>query len=369
MELLKQMYRISSPSGKEKKMRKFIKDWVRNNVPDANVEQDKTGNVYVTRGESPTYPCVVAHIDQVQDPHEKDFQVFNLNGKLYGFSGSKMEMRGLGADDKNGIWVALNCLAKYGVFKCAFFVGEEVGCVGSSEADMTFFKDCRWVIQCDRKGGHDLITDASYTELCSKEFVEAIHPERFGYKEEHGLMTDVMALKENGLNVSCVNMSCGYYRPHTEQEVTVFSELENCLAFVEWIVENVLDVYPHEYEYVGYGKYAKWSGAYGGGRAFGAGSQYDYFGFGKVWQTGSKAQPKAKVETEVKEEDVDDNGMTYAERREEQFDALYEDVDAYLMNYPEAEIMDVASDLSYRYPDLKFEEIMETVAEVIGWYQ
>ncbi len=381
MELLKQMYRISSPSGKEKKMRKFIKDWVRENVSDAMVVQDKIGNVYVTRGNSPTYPCVVAHMDQVQDPHEKDFQVFNLNGKLYGFSGSKMEMRGLGADDKNGIWVALNSLKKHGVFKCAFFVGEEVGCVGSSEADMAFFSDCRWVIQCDRKGGHDLITDASYTELCSKDFIEAIHPERFGYKEQHGLMTDVMTLKENGLKVSCVNMSCGYYRPHTEEEVTVFSELENCLAFVDWIVENVLDVYPHEFVDEMYGKYPKLYGAYGGGKAFGAGSQFDYYGFGKVWSSPSaKAQPKTAVapvttvataapKEEVDATEVDDNGKTKSERREEQFDELYEDVDAYLMNYPEADIMDVANDLSYRYPDLKFGEVLEVVSEVIEWYK
>jgi hypothetical protein len=358
MELLKQLYRISSPSGKEKKMRKFIKDWVNRNVADAVVEWDKLGNLYVTRGESPTYPCVVAHMDQVQDPHEKDFQVFNLNGKLYGFSGCKMEMRGLGADDKNGIWVALNCLAKYKVFKCAFFVGEEVGCVGSEGADMTFFDDCRWVVQCDRKGGSDLITNASWTELCSKEFVNAIQPERFGYKVTKGLMTDVMALKENGLNVSCVNMSCGYYRPHTEEEYTVFGELQNCLDFVQWIVENVMDVYPHEYEYKAYGKYA-----------FGAGSQYDYYGFGKAWDING-GEPKP-VDTYIKERDDkrDDNGKTRAERRDEQFDQLYEDVDAYLMSWPEADITDVANDLSYRFPDLSYDEIMDTVSEVIGWYR
>lgn len=340
MELLKQMYRISSPSGKEKKMRKFIKDWVRNNVGDAIIDQDRTGNVYVTRGLSDTYPCVVAHMDQVQKPHEKDFQVFNLNGNLYGFSGKAMEMRGLGADDKNGIWVALKCLQKYDVFKCAFFVGEEVGCVGSSEADMTFFDDCRWVIQCDRKNGGDLITDASFTELCSKEFVEAIHPEQFGYKETKGMMTDVMTLKENGLKVSCVNMSCGYYRPHTEQEVTVFSQLANCLAFVQWIVENVTDVYPHELKDMPKSCVTK---------PFGAGSQYDYYGLGRLW------------------DDVDE-GLTPQEQRERREDELYEQIDSYLMYFPEANAYEVANDLSYKFPDIKYNDIVKMASEVIGWY-
>lgn len=266
MQTLYELYKVHSPSTKEKKMREFIKDYVRRNIEGAVVDQDRKGNVYVTRGESETYPCVVAHMDQVQDIHSKDFRVWIYEGKLMGFSGSRMKMEGLGADDKNGIWVALKCLEKYDVMKCAFFVGEEIGCEGSSVAKMSFFDDCRWVIQCDRRNGCDLITDASGTELCSKEFVEAIQPERFGYKEEMGMMTDVMTLKENGLNVSCVNLSCGYYRPHTDEEFTVVSELENCLAFVEWIVENVTDVYPHKYEYKTYNYYGcrNGSSAYSG---------------------------------------------------------------------------------------------------------
>lgn len=259
MELLYELYKVFSPSRKEKKMRKFIKDYIRRNIKDATYTVDKAGNLYVVKGDAQTYPCIVAHMDQVQDKHSKDFKVFGYKGKIFGFSGDNCRMEGPGCDDKNGIWVAMKCLQKYDVMKCAFFVGEEIGCVGSSEADMSFFKDCRWVIQCDRKNGGDLITNASGTELCSKEFVRAIHPDRFGYKETMGLMTDVMELKESGLNVSCVNMSCGYYRPHTDEEYTEQDELENCLAFVEWIVENVRDVYPHKYE-------GKWSSYYKGGK-------------------------------------------------------------------------------------------------------
>ena len=155
MELLKQLYKIHSPSGSEKKLRKFLKDWIRRNVPDAHYEVDNIGNLYVVKGESDTFPCIVAHMDQVQKTHSHDFQVVETKDVLFGFSLKNVELQGLGADDKNGIWIALKCLKKYPIMKCAFFVGEEIGCIGSSKCDMTFFTDCRYVLQCDRRGGND----------------------------------------------------------------------------------------------------------------------------------------------------------------------------------------------------------------------
>ena len=47
------------------------------------------------------------------------------------------------------------------------------------------------------------------------------------------------------MEISCLNLSCGYYNAHTDSEYTVLSELENCLNFVMEICETVTDVYPH----------------------------------------------------------------------------------------------------------------------------
>lgn len=253
MELLKELYAIHSPSGKEKRMRRFVKRWVRDNVPNAIVEQDSIGNVYITRGECETYPIVVAHLDQVQKFHSKDFEALVAGNIILGWSPKTRSQQGLGADDKNGIWVALKTLKHFKHVKVALFVQEEVGCIGSDKADMDFFKDARFVLQCDRRNGSDLITEAGWTELCSKQFVEAIQPELFGYKPTSGMLTDVLTLKENGLGVSCLNISCGYYEPHTDYEITVVSELMNCLDFVWHIIRTCKDVYPHEFSY--YRKY------------------------------------------------------------------------------------------------------------------
>ncbi len=102
---------------------------------------------------------------------------------------------GLGADDKNGIWVALKSLERYDILKVALFVSEEVGCIGSGEADLSFFDDCRFVIGVDRKGRNDLVTEINWMSLCSDEFLRDIDAERFGYRQASGLITDVGALK------------------------------------------------------------------------------------------------------------------------------------------------------------------------------
>ena len=247
MKLLKELFKIYSPSGNEKKMRKFIKWWVRNNIPEATIKTDQTGNIYVTKGEAETYPCLAAHIDQVQKIHSKDFEAIETKDIIIGFSRKNKRQEGLGADDKVGVWVNLKCLQKFEHLKAVFFVGEEVGCVGSGICYMSFFDDCRFVIQCDRRNGDDLITTiGGWTQLCSPEFVKAIQPELFGYKEESGLITDVGELKERGLKVSAINLSCGYYEPHTDREFVIKSEVINCLAFVEHIISTCTDVYPHE---------------------------------------------------------------------------------------------------------------------------
>ena len=245
MELLKQLFSIHSKSGKEGKIRKFIWNWVRQTVPDAKIECDKPGNLYVTKGKSDTYPCIVAHMDQVQERHSKDFIAYEAEDIIIGFSPKHEEQQGLGADDKCGLWIGLKCLQKFDCLKLAFFVGEEVGCKGSGLANMAFFDDCRFVIEPDRKGSEDLITQIGWTPLCSDDFLKDIGFKKFGYKETDGMMTDIEALKDHGLLLSCINVSCGYYKPHSNEEFVYKPALLNCFAFVEHIIKTCTKVYPH----------------------------------------------------------------------------------------------------------------------------
>ena len=314
MELLKKLYSIHSMSGHEDAMRKFIKNYVRENVPGCVVVQ-KDHNVYITKGRG-TYPCVVAHLDQVQRNHSSDFRVLELDGRLFGFSAKNARQEGLGADDKNGIWVALKCLERFDNIKVAFFHSEEIGTVGSGEADMKFFKDCRFVIEADRRNGGDLITDIC-GDICSQEFKDDIAEiaDVHGYKETSGMLTDVETLSDNGLGLSCINFSCGYYNPHTDQEYTVIEELENCLDFAMDIIEKCTKVYKFKreksygryggYGYGGYGRGYGYGYGYGYGGYYGGGSKgksepkngwWNYYGSKPAAQTGNVAYAKPKEE-------------------------------------------------------------------------
>lgn len=280
MELLQRLYMVHSPSGDEKKLKRVIRRWVLDEKKiDARVTYDNKGNMYIVKGEcgdGEYYPCVVAHLDQVQKTHSKDFVVSydEKSGIIYGFSKSKREFQGLGADDKNGVWIALRCLLEFDVIKVAFFVGEEIGCVGSSEANLEFFKDVRYILECDRRGSSDLITSIAGLKIASRSFVTDLLPiaEMYGYKEESGMMTDVLELSERSVGVSCVNMSCGYYEPHTNGEFTIFSDLVNTLNFVKDIITSLVDRYDNENpEYV-----SRYYNGYGGYYNSSYGSYYDF---------------------------------------------------------------------------------------------
>ena len=249
-------------------MRKYLKQWLKSNVPGAQVTSDQSG-IYVVKGEAETYPCVVAHIDEVHNERNNSYRVVVSGDYIFGYNVDSMKQQGIGADDKNGIWVAMQCLLKYDVMKVALFVGEEIGCVGSGQANMSFFDDCRFVIQCDRRGSSDFITSASGWELCDDKFTSKFDMGKFGYKATSGMMTDVMELKSRNLGVAACNLSCGYYNPHTSEETTIFSELENCRDLVFHIIDTVVDAVPHEASrsYSSYDSFYNYGSSYYGGYA------------------------------------------------------------------------------------------------------
>ena len=92
---------IQTTSGNEYAMISHIKDFCISNVPDAKVEI-KDNNIYITKGKSDIYPCIVSHTDTVHDIH-KEFQVFDDDGILFAFDKSQGLQVGVGGDDKVGV--------------------------------------------------------------------------------------------------------------------------------------------------------------------------------------------------------------------------------------------------------------------------
>jgi len=150
------------------------------------------------------------------------------------------------------------------VIKCAFFHSEEVGCVGSRSADMEWFKDVGYCFQGDRRGNSDFVNNIS-GKLFSKTFTKKIKPilSHHNYKITSGAITDVGQLAENGIGVCVANMSCGYYAPHSDDEIVIFKDANNCLTMVDRLIDELgCDRYEYQYKssYASY-DWGDWSGA------------------------------------------------------------------------------------------------------------
>lgn len=225
------------------------------------------GCIYATKGDAKVYPCAVAHMDTVHDICE-DLTILQVGHKLTGFNRYTMKQSGIGGDDKVGIYIALECLRHFDNFKVVFYRDEEVGCAGSYDSYMDFFDDVSFVLQADRRGNSDFITRAGGTQLSSKQFKKAMSPilKQYRYSCTDGMMTDVMALKENGLKISCANISCGYYEPHFKYEYVDIRDVDNCLAMmIDMFTKYGSIKFPHTVERIGFKYGREESDGYGGG--------------------------------------------------------------------------------------------------------
>ena len=241
MELLKSLYSINSKSGKEAEIKAFVLDYIAR-IEDVVVEEDDFGNLFIRKGGVEPSPCVVAHLDEV---HDVECRVVVEDGDMLYATDATGERLGLGADDKNGIWIALRLLEQKSALRVALFVHEEklgelAGCRGSRACDLSRFDDATCLLQCDRRGNSDLVTiGKGDIMLCREGFFPADLLARYGYCAVPGGRTDVVALRERGLEKDCCNISCGYYNAHKSDEYTIFSHLQNALAFVSELIDSL----------------------------------------------------------------------------------------------------------------------------------
>jgi hypothetical protein len=254
------------------------------------VEKDVAGNIYATKGDADVFPCLVSHIDTVHKivPQE-NYKVVEADNKAFAINPVTMEFTGVGGDDKCGIYICIELLKKLDNVKAAFFVDEEVGCVGSSRADLSFFSNVGYLIQADRKGYADVVSNVSGLQVASGDFMHLIKPVMDNYlKKEckNGGLTDIHELKRSGVDVCAINLSCGYYNPHRNNEYIDLSELDFTLQFVEDIISVLGEVkYPQVAENtMQYNKYGYGYGRYGN-------IYYDDFSFSKPKKSKKKKTP------------------------------------------------------------------------------
>lgn len=224
------------------------------------------GNIYAIKGDTDSYPCIVSHMDTVHKIIPQDrFKIMYDDYCAMGFDRGLNMPSGCGGDDKVGIFICLTMLQYLDNVKVVFFRDEEIGCSGSSDAHMEFFDDVRFVLQCDRKGNKDFVNNIFGLDLQSSAFSTDVLTiiKRYGYEFSDGGMTDVYQLALDGVGVSVANMSCGYHNPHSDDEIVVFDEVDNCMAMVYEIMSSMTDTYKHKADR-SYGYGTGYYGGYGG---------------------------------------------------------------------------------------------------------
>lgn len=250
LDFFKQLLSVPSKTYDEYLMIDFITSYLHSKNYDYDV--DEMGNIYVTKGDADLYPCFVAHTDTVHAMSNIRVEEFDvevdgemkkaLRGKGI-FDDSPV---GIGGDDKCGIFIALQILEQVDNVKCAFFVSEELGCIGSHEADPLFFDNVQYVVEFDAPSNYMV------TEYCSglrvfdrdSSFFKQVEPiMRFHFNKDAELMshpyTDIYALKKKFPHIQMINFSCGYYEYHTEFEYIILDDVERSLNFGLQIHEKV----------------------------------------------------------------------------------------------------------------------------------
>lgn len=255
-QLFKDILSTQSHSGSVERMTQLISDYATFFGADVKVFDN---NIYVTKG-SPLpngYPCIVSHTDTVHAIVPDDqFKVGydHDNRIIYGYNPIKRDFTGIGGDDKVGIYIALAAVRDFTSIKACFFRDEEIGCVGSGDADISFFSDCMYILQCDRKGNKDFVNRISSTPISSKAFQDDVAGiiKTYGYDFHDGGMTDVYKLTQRQVGISTANMSCGYYNPHSSDEFISVDDVDNTLRMVYEILWTLDKRYEHKVDIQSY---------------------------------------------------------------------------------------------------------------------
>jgi hypothetical protein len=211
------------------------------------MQKDEWGNYFYKVGESRS--IFAAHLDTVSKDYVTVTHVFD--GNLIKTDGKTT----LGADDKAGITILLWMIQNNVPGLYYFFIGEEVGCIGSGKAAKSmdfshinpvpksgFYKgNYDRIISFDRRDVGSVITFQSSSRCCSDDFADALCRElnqtrKMSYKKDTGgVYTD--SAEFTHLVPECTNVSVGYYKEHTtneSQDIIHLTNLAEACVKVDW---------------------------------------------------------------------------------------------------------------------------------------
>ena len=202
------------------------------------LKTDEFGNLFIKIGKSDV--MFTAHLDTATSALTDITHVFE--GDIIKTDGKSI----LGADDKAGVTVMLNMIENNIPGLYYFFLGEEVGCIGSrkvAEAQkIKKIEGINKVISFDRRGTNSIITFQSSARCCSDTIGTALSKAlndvepTFKYEnDDTGVLTDSVQFVD--IYAECTNISVGYYSEHTfseRQDIKHLEKLAEACLKVDW---------------------------------------------------------------------------------------------------------------------------------------
>ena len=212
-------------------------EWMAQFLEPLGGQYDAYGNYIVTEGE-PNGILFSAHTDTVSkttsDIRIDSVHVMRANSRwMVKTDGS----RPLGADDTNGVWILREMIRHHYPATYIFHRDEEMGGLGShyiAQNHQDWLSQFQVAIAIDRKGYQDVITHMVGTRTCSDTFAMSLANHLGMQLCTKGGITDTYNYV--GLIPNCTNLSCGYFRAHTNHEYADFTfcqELLNKLLQLE----------------------------------------------------------------------------------------------------------------------------------------
>lgn len=220
--------------------------------------RDDHGNYFLKIGQSRT--IFASHLDTACKSQT------NVNHVIEGSIIRTDKTTILGADDKAGVTVMLWMIKHQIPGLYYFFIGEEVGCIGSGLAAKFYETKGHFdrIISFDRRGTNSIITHQSSMRTCSDEFAKELASQlntyRLNFKpDDTGIYTD--SAEFTSVIPECTNISVGYYQEHTtseHQDVEHLYKLAQACLEVNW--ENLptkrdINKVESKYDRYDYGNY------------------------------------------------------------------------------------------------------------------
>lgn len=244
---------------KEWELRKFLKRLLKRagfRIEEDNFKSHRGGpysvinNFLAVRGENPRV-CLVAHTDVCRDHAfgapdvDPVIKVESIRGALKAIIQDKDCNFQVGGDDRLGVaintWIALNTGYDMALL---FTTDEEIGLVSAEYVDFKKLIDFDILLQVDR-GNHSnqLVTSISGCRLCSpetaKRLLKIAEDIDLPRNQVNGMMTDVLAIKMNGMCKDAVNMTCGYHNSYgaEKDEYIDIQEAKDTMKYVSSIIQ------------------------------------------------------------------------------------------------------------------------------------